>query len=181
MQFFLFSELPSVSRKGRFSVCFVYCWFFQHSEWCMVHQKAFFFFFFASLKKKKKKPEWAVYKHTQSCFSRASPHLLTPREEEPREERSPGQQQSALRGRWQRPQREAQMGTVVSLAQSLLGVMSLWGCCAQCLGVVLKCPCMASWRLLDFFCSPIQTVTNLLARCLIASPWATCIPSNQNQ
>jgi len=52
----------------------------------MVHQKAFFF---ASLKKKKKNPEWAVYKHTQSCFSRASPYLLTPRGEEPREEREP--------------------------------------------------------------------------------------------
>lgn len=142
---------------------------FQHPGRCLVHQKAFYFF--ASLKKNNK-PEWAVYKRTQSCYSRASSHLLIPRGEEPREEREP--QATAVCPPQQMVEREIlrarhRWEQVVSLMQSLLDVTSLWGAVPSVQGVLLKCPCMASWRLLDFPCSLIQNMANLLARCLIAS------------
>lgn len=146
--------VTSVSRGAGFQYVLVTA-VFQHPEPCLVHWKALLF----------------LPGHTQSCYSRASPHPLTPREDEPREEREPQatavcrpqQMAETLRGRHRWEQ-------VVSLTQSLLGVVSLWGAVPSVQGVVLKCPSTASWRLLDSLYSFIQNRANLLARCL-KKPW----------
>jgi hypothetical protein len=129
--FSYFLELTSVSCGGRFSVCFVYCCFSASRTVPGPSKGTFtfasFFFFF--------KPEWAVYKHTQSCYSRASPHLLTPRGDEPREKREP--QATAVCPPWQMaerdPQREAQMGTGRQSYAVIKCHFTLGGC-GQCPG-----------------------------------------------
>lgn len=129
--FFLFFGVDFRLLWGQVFSMFCLLLFFsiQNRAWSIKRHFYFcqFFFFF--------KPEWAVYKHTQSCYSRASPHLLTPRGDEPREKREP--QATAVCPPWQMaerdPQREAQMGTGRQSYAVIKCHFTLGGC-GQCPG-----------------------------------------------
>jgi hypothetical protein len=165
--FFLFFGVDFRLLWGQVFSMFCLLLFFsiQNRAWSIKRHFYFcqFFFFFLNLNGQFTSTLRVVILEPHHTYS-------LPGEMNPERRGSPRQLQSALHGRWQRETLRGRhrWEQVVSLMQSL-SVTSLWGAVASVQGVVLKCPCMAPWRLLDFPSNLIQNMANLLARCLIAS------------